>query len=201
MSRNKWIIGVVALTVVIIFIYSFQGQSPESYKAEIDKKRDAQESFMRNSDESPFVAQKVKFEGLKFFSADLKYKINAKFTAKEDPQIRKLATSEGEPEEYLEYGYASFTLDGKEQKLLIMENVKEDVLFLAFADDTSADETYGGGRYLEVKHNGGNGILLDFNLAYNPYCAYTAGYSCPLPPSENLLTVPIKAGEKTYKEL
>ncbi|UII27111.1 DUF1684 domain-containing protein [Fulvivirga maritima] len=201
MSRNKGIIGAVVVVVIIIFIYSFQGQSPESYKAEIDKKREAQESFMRNSNESPFVEQNIKFEGLKFFPPDQKYKIKARFTPKENPEVRELATSEGEPEEYLEYGYATFTLDDKEQQLLIMENVQEGVLFLAFADETSAAETYGGGRYLELKHDGGKSILLDFNLAYNPYCAYTAGYSCPLPPKENLLTVAIRAGEKTYKDL
>jgi hypothetical protein len=72
-------------------------------------------------------------------------------------------------------------------------------LFLAFGDETSARETYGAGRYLDVKKvPGSSTITLDFNLAYNPYCAYSDGFSCPLPPKENLLSIAINAGEKTY---
>ena len=72
-------------------------------------------------------------------------------------------------------------------------------LFFAFGDETSAVETYGAGRYLDLeKVPGSSTITLDFNKAYNPYCAYISNYSCPLPPAQNLLTIPIKAGEKTY---
>ena len=72
-------------------------------------------------------------------------------------------------------------------------------LFLAFADETSARETYGAGRYLDLKKIGGaTEIELDFNRAYNPYCAYAEGFSCPLPPPENILKIAIRAGEKTY---
>jgi uncharacterized protein (DUF1684 family) len=74
-------------------------------------------------------------------------------------------------------------------------------LFLAFGDGTSAEETYGAGRYLDIdKTQGSNTITLDFNKAYNPYCAYSEKFSCPLPPAENLLVIPIPAGEKSYHE-
>jgi uncharacterized protein (DUF1684 family) len=74
-------------------------------------------------------------------------------------------------------------------------------LFLAFADKTSAVESYGSGRYLEVKKQPGAGsMVLDFNKAYNPYCAYVDGYSCPFPPKENTLDVFVRAGEKNYHE-
>jgi uncharacterized protein len=74
-------------------------------------------------------------------------------------------------------------------------------LFLAFGDATSAKETYGAGRYLDItKTPGATTIILDFNKAYNPYCAYNETYSCPLPPPENLLNVAIRAGEKSYHE-
>jgi uncharacterized protein (DUF1684 family) len=73
------------------------------------------------------------------------------------------------------------------------------MLFLAFGDETSAVESYGAGRYLDIKKvPGSTSITLDFNLAYNPYCAYNDTYSCPLPPKENLLPVAIRAGEKVY---
>ena len=73
-------------------------------------------------------------------------------------------------------------------------------LFLAFADETSANETYGAGRYLDLKKvPAATSIELDFNLAYNPYCAYNDSYSCPFPPAENILRIAIRAGEKKYK--
>lgn len=198
MTRNRIIYTSVFLIIVVIIVYTLNGESPEAYKKNILKEREKQDTFMRTSEESPFVEHDVKYEGLTYFEPDQKYRIKARFEPIEDKEIRKLPTSNNEEKEYLEYGYATFTLDDQKQKLLILENVKDNVLFLAFGDKTSADETYGGGRYLEVTHDGGNSILLDFNKAYNPYCAYTEGYSCPLPPRENLLDVAIRAGEKSY---
>ena len=105
----------------------------------------------------------------------------------------------------MEYVHAEFEIEGEPQKLLILEIVDmgpyRGTLFLAFGDETSARETYGAGRYLNVeKPKGGRkSIELDFNLAYNPYCAYNDTFSCPFPPSENLLSIPIRAGEKNYK--
>ena len=115
-----------------------------------------------------------------------------------------LGTSDGKEEHYLEYAYADFKLHGKAQRLLILELMdmgpNRGKLFLAFADETSANETYGAGRYLDVtRTSGSNTITLDFNKAYNPYCAYNDEFSCPFPPKENLLTVAIMAGEKNYK--
>lgn len=199
MNRNKIIYGGAFIIILVIIIYTLQGEeSPEAYKQRVEKEREEQDSFMRNNDESPFKANDVKYEGLQYFEPDLKYKVTARFDPIEEKKIRKLATSDNLEQEYLEYGYATFTIDGKEQKLLILENVQEDVLFLAFGDATSAEETYGAGRYLDITHDGGNSILLDFNKAYNPYCAYSSEYSCPLPPRENLLEVAIRAGEKDY---
>ena len=96
-------------------------------------------------------------------------------------------------------------MEGIENKLLILELMEmgpqRGKLFLAFADETSGDETYGAGRYLDVKKvPAATSVVLDFNLAYNPYCAYNDSYSCPFPPKENILKIPIKAGEKTYHQ-
>ena len=196
-SIIKIIIGVV---VVIILIYSFSGgQTTEEYMAEINEEREEQAIFMKNSDESPFKDNTQAFKGLSYYPVDIKYKINARFEAIAAKKIRRLPTSDSDEREYLEYGYAAFTLNDKPQRLLILESVEEEKLFLAFGDETSAIDTYGAGRYLDVTHSGGNSILLDFNLAYNPYCAYSEAYSCPLPPRENLLSVAIEAGEKTYE--
>lgn len=108
-----------------------------------------------------------------------------------------------ERRKHTEYAYAEFELDGIKNKLLILEirdmGPYRGTLFLAFADKTSAVETYGAGRYLDVKKvPGATSVTLDFNEAYNPYCAYNDWYSCPFPPKENILEVAIQAGEKTY---
>lgn len=202
MNRNRIIGASVLIVLGIIFIYSTLGDhSPGEYSELISKERDEQERFMKYSSESPFVIDSLKYGGLTYYPPDMMYKIKGRFEKTEKPAIRTLATNDGKEEQYLEYGVARFNLEGKEHTLLILENVTEDVLFLAFGDETSAIETYGAGRYLDVEHAGGSTITLDFNLAYNPYCAYSEVFSCPLPPKENLLDVAIKAGEKTYSPL
>lgn len=116
-----------------------------------------------------------------------------------------LPTSDNLEKKYLEYAFAEFELNGESCKLLILEIMEEGpyrgTLFLAFADATSANETYGAGRYLDVKKvPGASSVILDFNQAYNPYCAYSEKYSCPFPPKENILKIAIQAGEKKYHD-
>ncbi len=151
---------------------------------------------MRYSEDSPFEGQA--FDSLNYYPPDLTYRIVARFEAPENASIITLGTNDGKNEDYLTYGFAEFKLDGKSQRLRILENVEEEKLFIPFGDETSAEETYGAGRYLDIEHHGSRTIVLDFNRAYNPYCAYVDNFTCPLPPPENLLTVAIRAGEKTY---
>jgi uncharacterized protein (DUF1684 family) len=186
--------------VVIILIYSFSGgQTTEEYIASIEDERQEKDIFMKNSDDSPFKNSEKKYRSLLYYPIGIRYKITARFIEPNKKSIVKLSTNDNEEREYLEYGYAEFSFSDKSQKLLILENVEDEVLFLAFGDETSAIDTYGAGRYLDVKHSGGASITLDFNLAYNPYCAYANQFSCPLPPRQNLLSVAIEAGEKTYQ--
>ena len=109
--------------------------------------------------------------------------------------------------EYVKYGEAHFKINGKQLKLNLYKSTKpysepgyEDYLFLPFTDLTSGDGSYGGGRFLDARIPEGNTILLDFNKAYNPYCAYNSMYSCPIPPKENDLDIRIEAGVKDYKK-
>ncbi len=194
----KVVVGIISIAIII---YSFSGgQTTTEYIESINKEREEKDDFMLTSSESPFKETKSSFTGLKYYPPDIRYKITARFSPFEKPQIITLATNDNQKMEYLEYGMATFTFADKEQKLIILENVAEEKLFLAFGDETSALETYGAGRYLDIKHDGGNAIVLDFNRAYNPYCAYSDNYSCPLPPIQNLLSVGIEAGEKTYHD-
>ncbi len=189
----------VGLVIIIIIGYSFSGgQTTEDYISEIKKEREEKDIFMKNSDESPFHNSSKQIKPLKYYPPDIRFKIKARFVPIKNKSIVKLPTNDNSESEYLDYGYAEFSFADKPQRLLILENVEDEALFLAFGDETSAEETYGAGRYLDVKHDGGKSILLDFNLAYNPYCAYSENFSCPLPPRQNLLSIPIQAGEKTY---
>jgi uncharacterized protein (DUF1684 family) len=205
--KPKNILLVIGIGVIIaIIFYSFQGsQNNPAYRKEVEKEREEKDNFMRTSSASPLTDQKDIFKGLNYFPVDEKYKIIADLEVLEDRKVVLLPTNDGKEQRYMEYGYATFDLDGIHNKLLILEVMEmgpyRGKLFLAFGDETSARETYGAGRYLDIhKVPGSSTITLDFNKAYNPYCAYNDTYSCPIPPAENLLQVAIKAGEKSYHD-
>jgi uncharacterized protein (DUF1684 family) len=206
MKPSTIVLTLFILAAIAFIVYSLKtGLSPEEYKAKLLQEREEKDLFMRNSDESPFAKSKQKFKALSYFEPDLAYKVNARLVEIPSKKMILLATSSGEEERYLEYAFAEFDLNGKKNKLLIVELVTpgatKGTLFLAFADNTSANETYGAGRYLDIKKvPGATFIELDFNKAYNPYCAYNDNYSCPFPPKENFLGIPIFAGEKKYHE-
>ena len=203
---NKTIISIVLLVITLIVIYSLQnGESKEDFSKAILKEREEKELFMKSDSGSPFVNQKEKFTHLNYFEPDLKYKISADLAPIESKKVVVLPTSDGKEKKYLEYAFAEFKLEGKKTNLLILEIMDSGpyrgTLFLAFADDTSTKETYGAGRYIDLKKvPGATSITLDFNKAYNPYCAYSDDFSCPFPPKENILPIEIRAGEKSYHE-
>ncbi|OCK53309.1 hypothetical protein BA768_01845 [Chryseobacterium sp. CBo1] len=138
-----------------------------------------------------------------FFPIDLKYRVTAKFVKNEKPEPFDLPTSSGKSKSYQEYGKATFSLDGKSYTLTVYQSLDlmkmekyKDHLFLPFRDETNQKETYGGGKYMDLKiPEGGNTIVLDFNQSYQPFCAYNAyDYNCPIVPEENKLSVEIRAG-------
>jgi len=203
--KTKRIITLIAILIVIItIIYSFQGSQDDTvYIKEIEKEREEKDRFMLNSPESPFDSSVATYSGLKYYPPDIKYRVIADLQPIEQKKQVILSTNDRKEQRYIEYAYAEFKLDGVTNRLLILEIADmgpfRGKLFLAFGDETSAKETYGAGRYLDVaKTPGSSTIKLDFNLAYNPYCAYNDAYTCPLPPRENILTIPIRAGEKNY---
>lgn len=196
---KKWIFAGTLVVVVLSVVYTFFGsEDPESFREEIMELREETDRFMQYAEDSPFHDSEVNYKGLSYFPPDLTYKVIARFEAIENPEILNLPTNDGKSQEYLTYGYATFSLRDTTERVLLLENVQEEKIFLPFGDATSAGKTYGAGRYLDVPHNGDRTIVLDFNKAYNPYCAYISSFSCPLPPRENLLSVAILAGEKTY---
>jgi uncharacterized protein len=203
MKTKNIIIIIVVVIVLIGLYYSFRGdQTSEAYIAKIETLRKEKDHTITSGDEAPFN-DSIPFNGLKYFPISEKYRINARLTPIAQKKAVALPTSDGKQKSYLEYAYAEFEMDDVKNKLLILEIMDmgpyRGTLFLAFADQTSASETYGAGRYLDVKKvPGATSITLDFNEAYNPYCAYNDNFSCPFPPRENILNVAIRAGEKTY---
>jgi uncharacterized protein (DUF1684 family) len=205
MKSSHLLIIIFIIAVVGFVFYSLSGgQSDEGYTQTILKEREEKDTFMKG-DESPFIDTTEFFTGLKYFTPDLKYRVTANLEEVDSKKVVVLTTSDGKEQKYLEYAYATFSMDGVENKLLLLEIMdmgpQRGKLFLAFADATSAMETYGAGRYLDVKKvPGATSITLDFNQAYNPYCAYSDTFSCPFPPKENILKIAVRAGEKSYHE-
>ena len=144
---------------------------------------------------------------VKFFPIDQRYRVIAKVEKLPQSSFFPMATSGNISKDAIRYALLKFQINGKEYslyayqlvQLMTIEKYKNDI-FVPFTDFTSGDETYAGGRYIDLRTTdiSSNTILLDFNKAYNPYCAFRAGYNCPIPPKENDLKTEIKAGEKKF---
>jgi len=151
---------------------------------------------------TPLSAKAKKdFKGIRFFPVDLKYVVKARFVRTPLEKSFQMSTSSGKRETYIKYAEVFFLIDKKEYKLNVYQSIDliksteyKDYLFIPFTDATSGNETYEGGRYIDLTIPSGDNITLNFNKAYHPYCAYTDGYNCPIPPAENHLTVKIEAG-------
>jgi uncharacterized protein (DUF1684 family) len=206
MKKSNYILFiVVGLVVITAVAYMFTAaERPEAYVEKIEKERERQFKFIRFNIESPLTEeQKRAFTKLTFYDINPVYKVKARLIPIENKKVREVPLTDGSKQRYIEHSFAEFELGGRTNKLLLLQAMDEADkrnFFLAFADATSAVETYGGGRYLNVRQDGKNSITLDFNLAYNPYCAYNPDYACPIPPKENLLEIAVEAGEKNYKE-
>ena len=152
---------------------------------------------MRFDPESPFRKGNLPFEGLTYFPEDRRWKLRAFWRKPEFRPAVVLATSTGTPRSVLLEGNLEFEAEGKNQ-ILKAYGIEGDEgkLFIPFKDLTSGKETYGAGRYVEAVKEAGDSVWLDFNLCYQPYCAYNDAYSCPLVPAENMLSVAVRAGEK-----
>ncbi len=146
---------------------------------------------------------------LSFFPANKRMIVNATVQLLPDEKPFKLTTSSGKTKDAQKYAALHFVLGGKECRLYLYQLLKlkekaetANDLFLPFVDLSSGKESYGGGRYIDLLTTdiADNKVRIDFNKAYNPYCAFTTGYNCPIPPRENTLPVAVKAGEKYRKE-
>ncbi len=181
------------------------GANAQSYADSLEQYRKQYIADITSGPRSPVKPSQIK--GISFYRADVSYRVLG--TLKETPGSTPfmIETHSGKKKPFREYGTVTFTLRDTLTTLhiyqsidLIKDAAHKDDLFIPFTDGTSYDFTYGGGRYLDLSiRDIKDGMLqLDFNKCYNPYCAYSDGYSCPVPPSENRVQVSIAAGEKMF---
>ncbi len=169
-----------------------------TFRAQID-------DFMGYHPQSPLDdEQKVHFAGLNYYPKNeaLVLEVDVILFPADEPLI-EMQTNTGETRLHRRWGQFTFTVDGEEASLIIYSDPQGEDLFMPFKDATNGTETYGAGRYMDSYRPGMRQIAdtryeIDLNYAYNPYCAYSPYYSCPLPPRENWLKVPIRAGEKKF---
>lgn len=163
----------------------------------LDEYRKEKDGFFKTSRQSPLEEeQKRDFSGLNYYPENPALRLELPLERFDNPVMVTIPTSTGDERDYWQVGEVRFNVDGQEAVLQIYE--ADYGYFLPFSDATAPAETYGAGRYLEPEDLGGGLLLVDFNLAYNPYCAYNERWSCPLPPAANRLKVRIEAGEKNF---
>lgn len=207
MKQQHILMFAVGLVVIVILAYNLfdsdeqAAKGSKSYIEKIEKKRQSTDDFMRNDEESPFVRGNIAYSGLNYFPIDERYKVEAELTHALMPEGIKIKMSQGEAKTYYKQAYAKFTLLGKSHRLVLLQEQPSDpYFFVMFTDETSGKSSYGAGRYLDIPLAPGpkpRKVTLDFNLAYNPYCAYNDNYTCPKPPAENHLEIAIEAGEQS----
>lgn len=160
--------------------------------------RAEKDEFFEFDPHSPLTdEQQADFEGLQYFPVDESLRFEIEIEPFSEQKEMLMQTTTGDVRTFTRYGLAHFAVEGEQASLTVYAN--EHGYFIPFVDAQAGVETYGAGRYLDPAVTEDGKLILDFNLAYNPYCAYNEYYSCPLPPAENRLKVAIKAGEKNFK--
>ncbi|MCF6212754.1 MAG: DUF1684 domain-containing protein [Flavobacteriaceae bacterium] len=200
----------LALLGILFLIISSCSKSgkKQSYEAQIKEFQYRLNVEYSDKKTSPLTDEDFKtFKSLDYFPIDPTYKITASLIYVYDAPLFKMQTTTNRLPLYKTYALAKFTLKGKEFEIpiyqsqeLILDPKYTDYLFLPFKDLTNGKESYAGGRFLdlELPKKGDTTMVIDFNLAYNPYCAYNHKYSCPIPPDANILDIAIPVGVKAY---
>ncbi|WP_433778111.1 DUF1684 domain-containing protein [Flavobacterium anhuiense] len=193
-----------ALALLLVFNFGFAQK--KFSKADVEKFQKKINSEYADPKTSPLMAEDLKnFKSLDFFPISETYFVNATLVKAKGGKVFEMKTSGTRTPKYIKYGTLNFKINGKPFQLavyqsldLIVQEKYKNHLFLPFSDLTTGKESYIGGRYIDLEIPKGNTIAVDFNQAYNPYCAYNYKYSCPLVPQENDLKIAIKAGVKTF---
>ncbi len=197
--------------VLILFVsLSTVAQSTDSFIQEAKSFQEELNLTYTNPDSTILSKKQLKkFKGLKFYPIDMKFRASATLKRTESEVPFKMELSSGLTREYVQYGLLNFVLEGTDFEIPIYQSTYYrdhpeveygNSLFLPFTDYTSGDGSYGGGRYIDfvLENIEEDRLIIDFNQAYNPYCAYATGYNCPIPPEANDLKIRIEAGVKDF---
>lgn len=211
MSRGE-IVSVLLITGMLLLVQGMPATTRgEDQKAvtpqeqRVIKWRKERDVFFKSHQRSPLLSQDKKtFKGLKYYPFDPKYIFSGQierfvFHISNPKYYATFLTNKGTNKRYLRYGKFRFTLDGKVYTIEIYKSILSDILFIPFKDETNEKETYEGGRYIDAEILPDYKMVLDFNMAYHPSCAYNDQFVCVLPPRENVLDVEIRAGERNFK--
>ena len=189
--------------VLIVTIVSFAAYSQKTM-AEVLELREQHLSRLTDTANHVLKLEEIeKFQGLDYFDFNPSFQVNASFEKNKGKKFEMVTSTDRRPI-YRRFGYVEFKINDTLCKLEVYQNMAlkknkeyKDYLFIPLRDQTSGKSSYGGGRYLDIRIPDGNSVILDFNLLYNPYCAYSYRYSCPIPPKTNTLKIGLIAGEKT----
>lgn len=196
----------ICVTSVCLNAQTTSNSDNRSYSNELKKERKLKDIEMRTDEHSPITKEeKAVFKHLNYYKPKPEFRKVAAFKRFDQALHFLMKTTTDRLPEYSLYGTVAFTHKGKEYSLNVYQNIElvkkpgyEKHLFIPFNDETNGKATYGGGRFLDVNETGDDSIIIDFNKAYNPYCAYNHKYSCPIPPEENNLQLEIRSGEKKW---
>jgi uncharacterized protein (DUF1684 family) len=173
------------------------GRGDREWRRDLEAARAAKDAMFRGEDSPLPAARRSTFQGLRYFDPDPKWDVQAALDPAASADSVWLVTSKGTREPFTRVGRVVFRRGGRVHALVLFRSLPSDEFFLPFTDATSGHETYGAGRYVNPVPTPDGGLRLDFNRAYNPYCAYDASWVCPVPPAENHLDVRVRAGEKS----
>lgn len=198
---------VLFFILFFLVVAAVQAQSASSTNSSLDYQKHLNEEFA-DKEKSPLTENDFKkFKGLDFFDINEEFIIKATFVKTPYQMPFAMPTTTDRKPIYVKYGEVHFTYQEEEFVLNVYQNQRlvtepkyKDYLFIPFTDYTNGESTYGGGRYLDFSIPNSTTVILDFNKAYNPYCAYNGTYSCPIPPKENDLPFKVEAGVKKYHE-
>jgi len=192
--------------LIVLLLWSAIGFAQNNYTSKITKHRAEINQHFKDAKKSPLPKKKLKnFKTLPYFKIKPNYKVKAKLNYTFNSPITYIKNTAGKNEAYEQYALASFTINGEKMDLPIYQSLTlkgkrgyENYLFIPFTDNSNGKTTYSGGRYLDtlIPEKPTGYIILDFNKAYNPYCAYNPKYTCPIPPKKNHLNISISAGVK-----
>ena len=195
---------IATLILVFILVVSCEEKEAANYTETIKKHQYELNLLYNDQTQSPLKPEDLKnFSKLDFFPIDSTYRVKAIFKPLTAGKVVSIPTNTERISLYLEYALLQFSLNGIQEELTVYKSQElgeGNYLFLPFTDPTNGIESYGAGRYIDLRFMEPieQEIWLDFNLSYNPYCAYNEDFSCPIPPANNNLNNPINAGVKKY---